>query len=174
MIFGNPYKFAIQFDIVPDWVSDGFLEEGVISFYIKGKRTCHDMVRRDSLWIHLNSLHKSVKFAQNQKPLPQEISGLQDAEIYTKLHDARFITIDLGVEECYDYQIAPYAVTDLGYALFFIKGIEFDRLLMGNLNGKQLLEVVNLPVNYVEDVVNQACAALDAAVTSYKPILTST
>lgn len=39
MIFGDPFKFSLQFDVVEEWnVQDGYWRNGLFSMYVNGER----------------------------------------------------------------------------------------------------------------------------------------
>ncbi|RAT09654.1 MULTISPECIES: immunity 42 family protein [Lonsdalea] len=147
MIYGDPFVFALQFDVVEAWNIPGDTwKNGVFSLYVDGERLFNT--------IEVVELKTAFNFYSNA-PLDELCvndliidadSLYRNAENYftgdgTELIDGLFDMTCTAMEDnaCY---------------IYFIKTTEGDRLVWSIDNGEHVIEKI-LPKNTIKEVINQ-------------------
>lgn len=161
MIFGDPYLFAIQWDIVPTF-SNSYWKNGLIHLFVGGIQAGTDPVRTEEIGTQLFQLEGLCETVKGQRSLPDEVLKKTDREIFTWLQELTFPRVDRGQVDCRDYLAAPGAVTDMNYAIFLVRRSTTERLYVGHRDNG-LEGIVDLPLGEFERIVSLANEAFQVA-----------
>lgn len=158
MIFGNPYKFAIWTDYVPQW-GDSY-KNGLFYFIVNGNLYPND-VRTSTLSSDLCEII-SNDCALISHPQNEEIFSLSTADAFSRLYCMAYpesTENDEYPDQVFDYCIAPPNISDFGGCFFavanetslrVIGGIT-ERLVKNISEERSIWESVNQP--FIEDVI---------------------
>lgn len=130
MIFGDPHRFAILIQHIPEWGNDSF-KNGVFHFCIDGFFFPEE-IRTSTLWVDVLSLDES-------NPL---ISHKEDENLF-KMNASDAFNVMLGMispeligleepddfEQSYAYQASTENINDFGYAVFAVCNTDKIRIL---------------------------------------------
>ncbi len=135
MIFGDPRKFAILIEKVDEWSSGTFCE-GLFYIYLDCEKLGPTICRSETLNVQINLMLKSFsnKVKNFSKPifLPPHLNHLQGLELLRSLYKLTYPSgLEEGVENCWDYVISPFSLSDCGYELFIYKNEDQEVLIGG-------------------------------------------
>lgn len=157
MIFGDPSKFAVCFDIVDDWSTPTF-KNGLLNIYVNflllgnRKNTSHD------LGTNLAQMQNCVERHEQSKPFPIEMLSKSNSDIYAYLYEYTFPRLSDERDGSLEYLAAPYSVSDEDDDLFLITYGQNERLFCGSK--KNFTTAVSLPRGFYAGVVKLASTSL--------------
>jgi hypothetical protein len=147
MIFGDPFRFAIQIDVVSEWnAPNDIWKNGLFCLYLNGKRL-FDAVDA----FELKTTMGSYKNADIDK-LPINDKNLDSTYLYRNAEEYLSGKQDFPFEGLFDMTCT--AMSDNQCYLYFIKTVTGDRFLWSLDNGKSISEVT-LPAGTVSDVIKK-------------------
>ena len=118
MIFGNPFKFAVQIEHIPEW-SSSYLE-GIFLIYIDGLIVNAD-IRSETLDIQSGFLSAGLlahsRTNKHFAELPVKSLNFEDDQLYTYLNNLTFPK-SIDTDQCFDYIIWVHALLDRGIELY--------------------------------------------------------
>lgn len=153
MLIGDPSKFAIAWNIVPDWSTPSF-SNGTFDVYVNftllgnRKNIVHEVGSNLYELLHHTAQH------QTQGSFAKSYFGQKDEEIYTLLYQYTFPNDDPGQPEGREYLAVPFGVYDDGDVMFLVKDDDVDRLYYGS--NDNFKGAVVLPTNEFDRVVREA------------------
>lgn len=147
MIYGDPFYFALQFDVVDAWNTPGDIwRNGLFSLYIDG----------DKVFDTVDVFELTTTFSFYSKAPVNELS-INDLSIeaIALYKNARDYFIGDG-EELIDglFDMTCTAMGDNGCYLYFIKTNSGDRLVWSIDGGSKINEII-LPSGTILDVINK-------------------
>ncbi|EPL6454720.1 immunity 42 family protein [Providencia rettgeri] len=147
MICGDPFFFAIQFDVVKPWcVQNDIWVNGVFTLYIEGDKL-FDIV-------DVFELKTILSFYTNSpvNKLCTNDINIDAVKLYKNAEN--YFTGD--GEDLIDglFYLTCTAMEDNGIYLYFIKTSAADRLVWSKDNGSNVHETI-LPSGTISDVINQ-------------------
>lgn len=157
MIFGDPSKFAVCFDIVDDWSTPTF-KNGLLNIYVNflllgnRKNTSHD------LGTNLAQMRNCVKRHEQSKALSATVLSKSNSDIYAYLYEYTFPKHSDERDGSLEYLAAPYSVCDEEDDLFLITDGKNERLFCGSK--KNFTTAVSLPLGFYAGVVELASNSL--------------
>jgi hypothetical protein len=83
MIFGNPFKFAVQVDLVHAWSTSTY-KNGSFSIYLNGLRLGDEFASNEVLSVQTNSLYFSIR-NRTARHLPSIFQELDDLSLLAEL-----------------------------------------------------------------------------------------
>lgn len=126
MIFGDPHKFAVWFDCVESWSTEGF-NNGCLAFFLGGAIFCSE---NSTLDIDLHLLSKLPCLATSVED--DRIFHMPLAEAYSELHERAFPAMDSDAETSdYTYLVSARSLLDEGHNVFLIESGSQARLIYG-------------------------------------------
>jgi len=147
MIYGDPFYFSLQFDIVEVWNSpDDIWKNGIFSLYIDGKRL-FDIVDAFELKTTFSFYSKSPI-----KDLRINDLDISPFDLYKNAESYFTGDSDVHIDGLFDMTCT--AMGDNGCYLYFIKTSFNDRLVWSIDDGKNINETL-LPSGTILDVVNK-------------------
>ncbi len=145
MIFGDPFIFALQFQLVKEWNSpDDLWRNGLFFVYIDGKQI-FSLIEVVELRTTINSL-SSLTASQ----VHEAETELDRFQLYQKAHDFFYGEGVAASTEVID--LTPTAMSDNGCYLFYSKTTSSDRLVWSEDDGITIGDI-NLPSGVVAEVL---------------------
>ncbi|WP_042859957.1 immunity 42 family protein [Dickeya sp. NCPPB 3274] len=146
MIYGDPFYFALQFDVVEHWTSPGDIwKNGLFSLYLDGRRI-FDVVDVFEL--------KTTFGFYSKSPVDGLIVNDLIVDAVTLYRNAEsYFTGDGDVLIDGLFDLTCTAMGDNGYYLYFMKTSSSDRLVWSIDDGKEIHEVL-LPSGTICNVIN--------------------
>ena len=152
MVIGNPNKFSIIVDVIPEWSSDGFVA-GL--FYISiGGFLFPDNIVNTTLNGELYSFFKNSSSSLLTRPVNVELFGEKKLIAYKKLYSLAFP--DFGdddgnfIENNYLYFCDFKELQNHGCYIFSVSDGKNIRILGAKNSNNKLMEPVNLDENIPE------------------------
>lgn len=159
MLFGNPSKFAIFWDVVPAWSNEN-QKNGLLNIYVNftllGNRK--DIVH--PLGPNLYDLLLREKAHKFQPAIPAEFTNLTPTEVFSWLCEFTFPKHDIGQDSNSCYLAVPSAVYDDGDVLFLVKKTDKDHLFYGRYDGSYKGSI-DLPLDEFGNAVKEAFSAFE-------------
>lgn len=153
MLFGDPSKFAIAWEIVDEW-STSSLKNGVLDIYINFTLLGNHKNIVHELGSNLKELlSQAIKHRAQSSDLDLRADRI-DSEVFACLHEYTFPKEDRGQPSSWQYLAAPYSVYDEGDCIFLVRDGEVDRLYYGS--DAQLKGAISLPAFQYENVVQES------------------
>ena len=162
MLFGNPSKFAIQADYVPEWSHQGS-KYGVFSVFVNWNLMGSNSASPEDLWFQTDQLNDFFKKNPHPIELPENFREKEPLALLTLLVEFTFPT-DASVpaaKNCWDYVISPNALHDKGFFLFRYAVAGQEAILGGSITSG-FATVTSNPVGYVFQVIIDARKFCDA------------
>lgn len=149
MIFGDPSKFAISWEIFPKWDTQRpRFYEGLFFVYVNGSIIPRDNIRSENVWFNLREFNNALKEHAKQKS--NKIFSVDESVAYGELIDYSF-----GDDfSNWEYRADSSALNDCGWYLFLIKGGGEDILYAGL--GDDFFASAVLDIDEFSSVVNDA------------------
>lgn len=120
MIFGDPFEFAIQYDVVDEWNEDFFWVNGIYNIYIKGRKYPIDVYVTELRFALANFLSNVI---ESLSPISSDIDILNN----------------LSQVEHHGFELSSSDLNDIGVFIYFIFDLNFDYIII-NDNGKLIKE----------------------------------
>lgn len=117
MIIGDPYKFAVMFDIVKEWNVSLSDENGFFALCIDGKLFPNIVINAcvfSSVYDVIESL--------NSIPVNEEIYEMEKEKAFMSLYELVYPDFDNDRDNDYRYLISTSDLTDLRYLVFAVEG----------------------------------------------------
>lgn len=147
MIVGDPFYFAIQYDVVDSWNVPGDIwKNGLFSVYIDGKRV-FGSVDIIELVTTLNC-YRNIPF----EDLVANDLNMDAVSVYQKAQEYFYGGSDKVLDGLFGFTCT--AMEDLGCCLYFIKTKSCDRLVWSVDNGVNINEIF-LEAGTVKKVVDK-------------------
>lgn len=147
MIYGDPFSFALQFDVVEAWNIPGDTwRNGIFSLYIDGERLFHA--------IEPVELKTTFSFYSNA-PLDEICINDLNIDVGSLYKNAESYFTGDGTELIDGlFDMTCTAMGDHACYLYLLKTSKGDRLLWSTDNGKHINEKI-LPENTISKIVSQ-------------------
>lgn len=147
MIYGDPFIFAIQFDVVETWNTPGDIwKNGIFSLYVEGNKL-FDVVDVFELTTTFSFYSKAPINDLNVNDLAIDATAL-----YKNAKDYFIGDGEMLIDGLFD--LTCTAMGDNGCYLYFIKTSNGDRLVWSTDCGRKVNEAI-LPQGTINCVVNQ-------------------
>ncbi|MBT0731510.1 immunity 42 family protein [Rosenbergiella nectarea] len=147
MIYGDPFYFSLQFDVVETWnFPDDIWKNGVFSLYIDGKRI-FDTIEAFEL--------KTIFSFYLKSPINELCINdidISSADLYKNAESYFTGDGEILIDGLFD--LTCTAMEDNGCYLYFIKTRSHDRLVWSIDNGENVNETL-LPLGTIIDVINK-------------------
>ncbi|WP_081628575.1 Imm42 family immunity protein [Novispirillum itersonii] len=145
MIFGDPFLFSIQIDIVKEWnAENNYWRNGLISLYLNGSR---EFSLVDACEIRTNFyFYKKIN-------IDGYFSGVIDDSYYLIFNSIN--SYYSGYSENIipgSFYLSCTAMEDAGYYFYLIRKKEKDFILWSNNHGKDVFRA-DLPPDYIKSVI---------------------
>ncbi|CNC59748.1 Uncharacterised protein [Yersinia intermedia] len=147
MIYGDPFYFAIQFDVVESWNDpDDIWDNGLFSLYVEGRKL-FDIV-------DVFELKTTFSFYANAPISELCINDLKLGAVNLYKNAENYFTGDSN--ELIDglFDMTCTAMGDNGCYLYFIKTTAGDRLVWSIENGEKINETI-LPPGTIQSVIDK-------------------
>ena len=160
MIFGNPRKFAIQIEAIPDWSGSNSCE-GLFCLYLNSYRLSAARVRSENINIAtlqlLHGLENPNSNVRKPVPLPNSFIDTNDKATLGFLYNLTYPidATDMSAVNCWDYVISPDALSDTGFELF-IYTKEAGEVLVGGSISEGIAMSVLIPLGTTLSIAKQA------------------
>jgi len=152
MIFGDPYRFALWVEYIPQWSNDSF-KNGFFGFFIDGNRYPHD-ARTSTLFVDIDDVLDEHN-ALNSWPENADIFAQPTKEAFKCLSQLAWpvsIEDDYDPEGITDYTIPVTIVNESGAYFFAVANPSSVRIIGGNIS--QLVENKDNGRNEWQDIQN--------------------
>ncbi|MEY8174848.1 immunity 42 family protein [Burkholderia multivorans] len=151
MLSGNPDTFAIWFDPVESWSTDGF-KNGCLGCFIAGELIWS---LRSTLGVDLHGL--SLLYSMKHSVENEEIFNLPIESAYNRLCELAFPSIDSDIEiSDFTYLVSPESLSDEGHYLFLVELGEQAKLIAGVQDDLSSVREVILKRGEFQEVVRGA------------------
>lgn len=141
MLFGDPDKFALVIEKVPEWSDDTFTN-GLLYVFVNG-----EIFPKELRTATLSSiLHMLMDSAFVNLTTDRRLYSLPDKELFAKLRALRYPDWfgDGGdKDEDYRFDIDLYELSDAGYDIFAVSDGNGVRVLIGYWEDSERFELVN-------------------------------
>ncbi|WP_288821596.1 immunity 42 family protein [uncultured Leclercia sp.] len=147
MIYGDPFLFALQFDVVESWSTpDSIWKNGLFSLYVEGNKL-FDIV-------DVFELTTTFGFYSNApiKDLSVNDLAIDAIALYKNARDYFIGDGELLIDGLFDMTCT--AMGDNGCYLYFIKTSNNDRLIWSSDRGENINETM-LPPGTIHCVINK-------------------
>ena len=161
MIFGDPSKFAVSWEIVDAW-STKTIKNGLFSMYVDFKLLGNRKNIVHALGANLHELLKNVHSHEEQTAIPTDYLSNTPEEIFSSLCEYTFPKRDYGQNNGREYLAVPFGIYDEGDVAFFVRNGTQDRIYYGTYDGKFGGSVV-LSRSMLLSIVSEAEATFKAA-----------
>ncbi|WP_289688814.1 immunity 42 family protein [Paramuribaculum intestinale] len=131
MIIGDPYKFAIIIEFVPDWNTQNSWRNGIILFSINGNLLC-DEIRTSTLNVDLHELINNIKRIESDVPISTLIYNMDKHSAFIEMYNASFPS-DINTPNNYIYRVSTTELEDDGYYIFAVANNDSIRILGGKI-----------------------------------------
>ncbi|WP_239373794.1 immunity 42 family protein [Snodgrassella gandavensis] len=145
MIYGDPFYFALHFDVVPYWNDEeGFWQNGLFYFYIDGKRVFElvDIFELKTIF----SFYKNIDISQ----LSMVDENIHYADLYKNAENYFTGDSEKLIDGLFDLTCTPMG--DNGCYVYFCKTLENDKFIWSIDDGKTINQSL-LPPRLVESVI---------------------
>ncbi|MGC6390117.1 immunity 42 family protein [Ewingella sp. S1.OA.A_B6] len=147
MIYGDPFYFALQFDVVESWSPpDGMWKNGLFSLYVDGKKL-FDVIDVFELKTTFGFYLKAPIGDLNVNDL-----NIDSIALYENARDYFIGDGEELIDGLFDMTCTP--MEDNGCYLYFIKTSFGDRLVWSADNGVKINEI-KLPSGTIYNVINE-------------------
>ncbi|MCA7925295.1 immunity 42 family protein [Burkholderia cenocepacia] len=151
MLSGNPDTFAIWFDSVESWSTDGF-KNGCFGCFIAGELIWS---LRSTLGVDIHGL--SLLNSMNNPVENEEIFNLPQNSSYKRLCKLAFPSLDSDAEfSDFTHLVSPESLSDEGYYMFLVEFGEQAKLISGFKEDLSSVRQVILKRGEFQDVVRGA------------------
>lgn len=116
MIIGDPYKFAVMFDVVKEWCAGSTEDNGHFAFCVDGKMLPGRIINSVTD-VALAKVYDKLKNAP-------EDAGLFDMdadEAFERIYDLVYPSLESNRDNDYRFELAPVEVIDEGYNIFLVR-----------------------------------------------------
>lgn len=126
MLFGDPNGFAVWFDRVESWSTQGF-DNGCLAFFLRGTIFCS---QNSTLGVDLHLLSKLPCLTITVED--DRIFHMLSVEAYVDLCKRTFPSTDSDVETSdYTYLVSARSLLDEGHNIFLVESGSQARLIYG-------------------------------------------
>lgn len=131
MIIGDPYKFAIIIELVPNWSNNTFLN-GVVLFSINGKILFGD-IRTSTLGCDVFEFIDNIKRVENNLPVNTDIYRMEKSSAFIQMFNIAYPS-DYDIPNDFTYLISTTQLGDDEYFMFAVADHNKIRILGGSLD----------------------------------------
>ncbi|MDE6779975.1 MAG: immunity 42 family protein [Ruminococcus sp.] len=123
MIIGNPYYFAVIFDVVENWNVDKTFQNGTLFFAVNSEIFPKE-IQSATLSCEIPELTESLK----NIPVDERIFIMPKAKAYFEIYNMVFPD-DWDIDNDYSYMISTLSFSDNDYLVFAVSSGEKVRIL---------------------------------------------
>lgn len=163
MIVGDPYKFAIITEFIPNWNTNNSWRNGIILFSINGKLLCNE-IRTSTLNVDLYEFINNIKRIETHFPINTLIYEMDKYSAFVEMYNISFPS-DINIPNNYIYRISISELEDDDYYIFAVANKNKIRLLGGELKSPSMkcdniVEVI-LSKNYLSHFLEKLICEVD-------------
>jgi Immunity protein 42 len=141
MIFGNPYEFAISWDIVPEWSNASFAN-GLLSLYVAGNSIDGRPSINATLSANLSQMQWFSKTHVNQVEGLIPLNDIPNAFLFLINHTYPAINDpESELNNSEEYLLSPFALGDRDQFVFLVRDKKFEYVIAGNSKGDMYCSV---------------------------------
>lgn len=128
MLFGDPYKFALGFDVVPNW-SDSAIHNGLFYYYMDGLLVPQETYTAS---IGTNVMNLRNLDCMNLSLESKELFSLPLKELYCRLHQRAFPVSESDVDKSdYSHLISTESLLDQDHIFFLVNWEKMSKVIYG-------------------------------------------
>jgi hypothetical protein len=160
MIFGDPFKFSIQFDVVSKW-NTGKWYNGVLNIFVDSKLIGNGQIQVSEIKTQISEMKRLLDVIKySEKYFPEANGKFLNTDLYNWLLNLEFPKeISIFEEEYNSCLISPTALVDQNFCIFCVKISNFYKILAGNFNG-ELIAFVECSAEELEGIIYAAYNSL--------------
>lgn len=136
MIFGDPYRFAIIIENIPEWSNDSF-KNGLFHFCIDGY-FFPDELKTSTLWADISSLidrsNALISYPENKKLFNMNISDAFRVMLGMISPEAIGFEEASNFNQNYCYQASTENINDSGFIVFAVSNNDMIKILGAKYN----------------------------------------
>lgn len=159
MLIGNPYYFAVIFDVVESWNADRTFQNGTL-FLAVGSEIFPKEILSAMLSCEIPELIESLK----NIPVDEKMFSMPTEKAYSEMYNVTFPD-DWDIDNDYRYIISTPSLSDNDYLVFAVSNGEKIRILAGKpdyfkeesvhiLEGAEITEAF-ISVSELNDIINK-------------------
>lgn len=128
MVIGNPYCFAIVWDVVKKWNIDHTFQNGILFFLVNA-----ELFPKDIISATLESEIPRLKKSLENIVVNEKLYDMHKTEAFNEMYNITFPCCDNG-ENDYRYIISTPSLLDNDYFVFAVSNGKSVRILVSQLN----------------------------------------
>ncbi len=123
MIIGDPYKFAVMFDKVNDWILSDSYDNGHFALCLDGKMIPDHLINA----VISTSLYNVLSVLKNI-PDNKELFFQGKEQLFSSIYDMAYPS-DFEYENDYRYVLSPTVITDESCFVFVVRNNDMIRII---------------------------------------------
>jgi hypothetical protein len=147
MIIGNPYDFAIGYDVVDEWNIDDNYTNGILNIYIDGINYCSNAFNATISGEISYLINRLSDISENK-----ELFCLSLKKLIKYLLRITFPS-NIKINNCYDYYVTPEILADNNYYFFAVSYEKKVRIIAIRLTYNSRTGKVNLLKNSEKEII---------------------
>jgi hypothetical protein len=136
MIAGDPYKFAIITEFIPNWNLNNSWHNGVILFSINGNLLFNE-IRTSTLDVDLYEFINNIKRLDADLPINTLIYEMEKYSAFIEMYNTSFPS-DINIPNNYTYRISTSILEDDNYYIFAVASRNSIRILGAKLKNPSM------------------------------------